>query len=159
MLIPEETQGINLIEWKSDTFLFCIDCLTPIVSPSYQSTFFVTVNSIDNCIAKDSITVNVLIKRDVYIPNAFSPNGDGINDHFIIHAGSEALSVQTLKIYSRWGDKIFEQHNFMPNSTNFGWDGTFKNQILDNGVYLWVVNISFIDGKALTFSGNVTLIR
>lgn len=159
MLIPANEQDLNLIEWKSDPFLSCYDCLTPIASPVTESTFYVTASSIDNCFAKDSITVKVLIKREVYVPNAFSPNGDGVNDHFIIHTGQEVTVIQTLAIYSRWGDKVFEQHGFVPNSTNFSWDGTFKNQNLDNGIYIWVTSISFIDGETLTYSGNIALIR
>jgi gliding motility-associated-like protein len=93
----------------------------------------------------------VLTCNDAYLPNAFSPNGDGINDLLFI-IGLEPGSLLAFEIYNRWGEKVFET-----NDVNASWDGTFNNEILPMGVYVW--NISYNSGTNLVKSGNVTLVR
>ena len=65
----------------------------------------------NGCEREDDILINVLKDREVYIPNAFSPNGDGVNDGFTVFAGSQVLRVKNLKIYNRWGEVVFENFN------------------------------------------------
>ncbi len=88
----------------------------------------------------------------VYVPNAFTPNGDGNNDVFFVNAkGVESLSV---KIYNRWGNKVFEI-----NDVNDIWDGTYKGKKQNTAVFVYVLEASFLNGKTVTESGNVNLIR
>jgi len=153
------TQGVESALWRADTGLSCYDCLIPIASPVNQTTYSVTVNSIDNCIASDSVNIRVLKIRNVYMPNAFSPNNDGINDLFFVHAGPEANNIQSLRIFSRWGELVFEQLNFTPNDSNQGWNGMNQDQLLDSGVYIWQAAIDFIDGETVVYTGDVALVR
>ena len=153
------TQGVESVLWRADTGLSCYDCLFPIASPVNPTTFSVTVSSIDDCIATDSINIRVLKVRDVFVPNAFSPNNDGINDLLIINTGPEANAIQSLRIFSRWGDLVFEQLNFSPNDPVHGWNGTFQDQLLDTGVFIWQAAIDFIDGETVIYTGDVALVK
>jgi len=119
----------------------------------------VTVSSIDNCTATDSVLIRILKVRDVYVPNAFSPNQDGFNDILFINAGPEVNNIQSFSIYSRWGEQVFLQENFAPNEIANGWDGRIANELLDSGVFIWQAVIDFIDGETLIYTGDVALIR
>lgn len=158
-LIPQQIDGVSSISWRPDTMLSCLDCPSPMATPILQKTFLITTTSIDNCTASDSITIMVVKDRNVYVPNAFSPNNDGINDLLVIHAGPEANNVQSLRIFSRWGELIFEQSNFTPNSPIHGWNGMYQDRLLDSGVYIWQAAIDFIDGETVIYTGDVALVR
>ena len=88
----------------------------------------------------------------VYLPNAFTPNGDGNNDVFLVRGkGIETLSVS---IYNRWGNKVFETEDEIR-----GWDGTYKGSEQNSGVFVFIVQGTFVNGKAFKESGDVELIR
>lgn len=99
--------------------------------------------------AVTSITVNYCID----IPNAFSPNSDGLNDVFHV-ISSGAFSNVDLKIYNRWGQLIFESAG-----VNNGWDGTFKGIPANVGVYVYTVTVRLANGETFIKNGNVTLLR
>lgn len=86
----------------------------------------------------------------VYIPNAFSPNGDGINDIFYVRGNVELV---TFKIYNRWGENIFHTRDI-----NQGWDGTYKYTPCPMEVYVYYV-IVIKDGETHLYKGDITLIR
>jgi gliding motility-associated-like protein len=126
------------------------------VPVTYTVTGFVDVN--DSLTCQDSDTIRVLLQEvNVYIPNAFTPNGDGRNDVFLIYGwGFKNFS---LKIYDRWGEKLFETTN-----PNVGWDGTYRGKALNPGVYVYHADIEFIDKSKPDeyiqhWKGSVTLIR
>jgi gliding motility-associated-like protein len=101
--------------------------------------------------------VSVLKVRDVYVPNVFSPNDDGVNDFFTVYGGGEVSEV-TLEIYSRWGELIFRRIG-AANDDPGGWDGTFKGEAVSPGVFVWRADVLFYDGVRLAYSGNVTVVR
>jgi len=145
------------IEWTGID-LSCTDCLEPIIRPFNDINYTLTVTSIDGCIDTDSITVFIDKFRQLYIPNAFSPNFDGINDLFNINGGVEVESYD-LTIFDRWGTMLFSQNNLARPSINEGWDGTFRGKRVDPGVYVWMANVHFIDGEDILYSGDITLLR
>ena len=157
-LNPQIATFTNSIQWRADIGLSCYDCLDPIASPVNPTTYYLTITSKDNCSTTDSISIQVIKIRDVYVPNAFSPNADGINDVLILHAGPEASMVESFQLFSRWGVLLYEENNFAPNS-RIGWEGLYNGQAMESGVYLWIATIDFIDGEKLVYSGDVTLIR
>jgi len=69
------------------------------------------------------------------------------------------VSINTFQIYDRWGEQVFQATNFQPNQPANGWDGTFRGQALDPGVYVFYAEIQFIDGEVELFEGGVTLVR
>ncbi|MBK8956052.1 MAG: gliding motility-associated C-terminal domain-containing protein [Saprospiraceae bacterium] len=107
----------------------------------------------------DSLHVLILKIRkrgDVFIPNVFTPNGDGVNDRFIVFSTPEIKEIQRLRIYDRWGQMVFEQHRFPPNEYAFGWDGKFNSQISNPSVFVCTVEWVDNEGGFHMLSGDVT---
>jgi gliding motility-associated-like protein len=95
--------------------------------------------------------------RAVYIPNAFSPNGDGNNDIFYIHTGQEVASINIFKIYNRWGEVVYELNNFFANAPDQGWDGRFRGDFLNPGVFIYYAEVLFKDGRIELLKGDVMI--
>lgn len=135
------------------------DCQTGEVIPVNTTVFQVTVTDLTGCIATDSVRVAVIKNRPVYIPNAFSPNGDGPNDRFTVYGGPAVENIQLLEVFDRWGNLVFSQDDFPPNDGSMGWDGTFNGQLMNSSVFVYRAEVRFIDGLVVDFKGDVTLIR
>lgn len=149
----------DTVIWSGPTGLSCYNCLEPIATPYNTSSYILTVGSKDNCFTSDSIKITVLPNLKLYIPNAFSPNGDGVNDRFGVFAGIGVKSIRLLSVYSRWGSLLFEQRDSAPNSSGNGWDGTVNGKSVDPGVYVWYAEVEFLDGQKQTYKGDVNLLR
>ncbi len=151
---------IASVEWTPSETLSCDDCLNPIATPIQQTTYEVIVTSNEGCTASAPISIIVSKNVDIYVPNAFSPNGDGINDVFLIYAGGNAIAeINSFLIFSRWGESVFEYYNFSPNDPQFGWDGKFRNEILDPAVFIWFAEVELIDGSKRLLEGGVNLVK
>jgi clan AA aspartic protease (TIGR02281 family) len=96
---------------------------------------------------------------EVLIPSGFSPNGDGTNDAFFIQGNDKLYKVKVLRVYDRWGECVFFAENIAPNDPNLGWDGTFKGEKLNSGVYSWFAEVEYKDGFKEIIRGHVTLMR
>jgi gliding motility-associated-like protein len=130
------------------------------VRPEVSSTFMVEVIDINGCRAEAAIDIQVDRTRRIYIPNAFSPNDDGVNDRFLIFAKAGQVSqVLHLRIHDRWGGIVFEQSNLYPNDLSQGWDGMRNGQLLNTGVYVYVAEIQYADGIIEVVKGEVVLMR
>ena len=95
----------------------------------------------------------------VFVPNAFSPNGDGMNDVLILFSPGDVQQVKSFRIFDRWGELVFNRQNFLPNYAVNGWDGRFQGQKMGLGVYVYMAEVLLIDGRIEVVSGDVTLIR
>ncbi|MCB0608831.1 MAG: gliding motility-associated C-terminal domain-containing protein [Lewinella sp.] len=165
-LNAQTSYEVNLFKWSSTVPVVCFgdtldsNCPDPIVAPMETSVFAVSVADDKGCTASDKITVYVSKDRPVYIPNAFSPDGDGVNDVFMIQAkGSVVTNVKSFLIFNRWGESMFELYNFQPNDPVYGWDGTHRGRLLNAGVYVFFAEVEFIDGETVLYKGDVTLMR
>ncbi len=107
----------------------------------------------------DSIVNLTLTHYAVYLPNIFSPNGDGMNDYFVINGGKDLETINDLRIFDRWGNQVFEQTNILPNNLNKGWNGQFDGKNTAEGVYLYTASLLMDDGLERAVSGMVTLVR
>ena len=107
------------------------------------------------CLSVDEITINVEISGDVYVPNLFSPNGDGVNDVLNIYGWS--VDEVDFRIYDRWGELIFQSSD--PNLSSWGWDGTYRGVELNSAVFVYTVEVTYMDGREQVQHGNITLIR
>jgi gliding motility-associated-like protein len=94
-----------------------------------------------------------------YVPNAFSPNGDGINDLFYIFGNEEVEAINTLQVYSRWGELVFEVVDALPNDPAGAWDGTFNGRLMNNTIFVYWAEIRMADGSLELIKGDVTLVR
>ncbi|MDX1409582.1 MAG: gliding motility-associated C-terminal domain-containing protein, partial [Saprospiraceae bacterium] len=110
-----------------------------------------------------SITLfaNILVKTDrrLYVPNVFSPNGDGVNEFVTVFSPSDVVQIDFFEVFSRWGEIIFKRSNFPPNTPELGWDGTFAGEQLMPGVYVYHARVQYSDGVTETIKGDVTLLR
>lgn len=144
-----------LYEWSPTLGLSCSDCPNPDITTYQSMEYVVTVsymNGESKCSGETTLWVEVLPETDYYIPNVFSPNGDGNNDVFNI-LGSDIRTVD-LRIFNRWGELVFQSNN-----TWTGWDGTYKSKLQSPGVYTYYAAITYLNGKTKQQNGSVTLVR
>lgn len=144
----------NGYSWSPSEGLSCTDCSEPMASPDATTTYTVSYTNDMGCRAEDYVVVFVGCPGDVmYIPNAFTPDGDGENDKFYVR--SQGLkSIDYIRIYDRWGKKVFETAN-----QSEGWDGTLNGKPLVSGVYVYYVQAICSNGETVIRQGNITLIR
>jgi gliding motility-associated-like protein len=153
---------INGILWSPIDSLECVtpDCQVVTFSPSQDMTYTVTVVDDQGCIGMDELLVRVNTTRRVVFPNIFSPNNDGANDRFQIGVGNGVQNVNYLRIYNRWGNLMYQEDDFLPQSTNIGgWDGTYKGSDVGNGVYVVIAQVLFTDGTIINYEKSLTLVR
>ena len=118
-----------------------------------------TLMSDDGCIAMDQVTIFVEKNRYVYIPNAFAPDGNSDNQIFMIYGGKGVEKINSFKVFSRWGEQLYEAKDFYPNDNSYGWNGNFKGNKMNPGVYVYFAEIEFSDGLKIVYKGDVTLTR
>ncbi|MCB0669445.1 MAG: gliding motility-associated C-terminal domain-containing protein [Saprospiraceae bacterium] len=136
----------------------CHDCPSTTVTPFFDTRYQVTVTDGAGCQAQDFVDVKVDRNVYVWIPNAFSPNGDGINDYFYMQ-GQYNYNIESFEIYNRWGERLFVNENIQVDDEVAGWNGRAGLQMMTPDVYVYRIVLSFIDGSKQYFSGDVTLIR
>ena len=105
------------------------------------------------------LSVELAIETNLYIPSAFSPNLDGLNDRFTIFATDKISSIKSLIIVDRWGNLVFEQTDFLPNQINEGWDGTFQGQSMDAAVFIFCAELVMEDGRVELAKGDFVLVK
>lgn len=129
-----------------------------IISPTITTYYCVTVTDTNLC--TDTACATIIVEPidcsgNVFIPNAFSPNDDGMNDYFKIHyPNANCIKELYITIYDRWGEKIFES-----NEITFQWNGIYKSKKLNTAVFVYVLEINYKDGKQTIQKGNLSLIR
>jgi gliding motility-associated-like protein len=138
---------------------FTGDDLRPIALAPGTTVYTVTVTNDAGCLAIDSVVVFVNIVRPIYVPNVFSPNGDGVNDFFYFQGSPAAHGIEVIRIFDRWGALIFEDYGVDLNDPSRGWDGTFKDEYVNPGVFTYYANVLFLDNETLTYSGTITVLR
>jgi gliding motility-associated-like protein len=151
---------IQSVQWTPSTGLSCDTCLNLIATPFISTQYKVEVKTDAGC--RDDAALRLLVDRrvDVYIPNIFSPNDDGDNDKFTVYADQKGVSkINYLQVYSRWGELLWERHDFEPNMIELGWDGTFRGNELNPAVFVYQAEVEFIDGRKELFKGDVTIKR
>jgi len=148
-LIPQYSYGTSLqYLWTPSTYLNSDSAAHPLASPPEDIQYKLTLTGIGNCTVYDSVTITVL--KTPMIPNAFSPNGDGINDEWSIKY-LESYPGCTVDVYDRYGQVVFHSIGY---STN--WDGKRKGVLVPIGTYYYLINPK--NGRPI-MSGSVTIIR
>ena len=145
--------------WSPDNRLSCTDCPAPVASPWETTLYTLVVENEAGCSVMEDILISVGPLPKVYIPNAFSPNDDTINDHFTVYSGSGIAAINKLSIFDRWGELVFENTNFQPNDPIEGWDGSFRGEQMGVGIFVYVAEIEFINGLKKVYSGDFLLLR
>lgn len=137
----------------------CDTCLSSIFRPFRTTDYVIEVVNENGCVARDTLHFRVNIIRPFYAPNAFSPNGDGINDLFSLYSTGIAVDVDELMVFDRWGDMVYRDTHVPLNNPAAGWDGTFRGKPMNPGVYVWVAKVRYLDDEVVLFSGDVTLVK
>ena len=152
-LIATLDNGYTYI-WTPATTLSATNIYNPIASPIVTTLYKVEIINEDGCRNEAFIKVVIVTCDEPYtfIPNAFSPNGDGINDVFSLRG--EFIMDMNMKIFNRWGEKVFQSSN-----QSIGWDGTLNGEKLGPDVFAYIIEFSCIDGNKYIKKGNVSLIR
>lgn len=139
--------------WSPGSSLSCSTCANPVASPTVTTNYIVTGYNSSKCKYNDTLRVCVLDDcGTMYVPNAFSPNGDGIND--VLYVRGKCLANFTFQIFNRWGEKVFESSDI-----NFGWDGTFNSEPMNTGVFVYRLQGTTYNNDPFSMKGNITLIR
>jgi len=139
--------------WYPPTGLSCTDCSDPVASPEVTTEYRVTVTDGNGCSATDGVLVRVELNcGEVFVPDAFSPNGDGNNDEFKVFGN--CIKTINLKIYDRWGNKIFETSDVTES-----WKGDYKGKELNAGTYTYVYSGTLVTGESIQGKGVVVLIK
>jgi len=145
--------------WKPTDYLSCISCATPVSTPRGDITYIAEVTNNFGCVKRDSVTIKIICKQsEVFIPNAFTPDGNGKNERFSI-TGKGIKLIKHFIIFDRWGIAVFEKNNYTTDDKNTSWDGKFKGEPLPPGTYVYMAELICDAGEVFTFKGTITLIR
>ena len=139
--------------WSPTNSLSCVNCASPTANPSVTTTYCVKTMGSNGCVGNDCVKVTVELEcGEIFVPNAFSPNGDTHNDLECVY-GNCIKSFEFI-IYDRWGEKVFESSKSKP-----CWDGTFRGEHLNTAVFAYYLRAVTTDGKETIKKGNISLIR
>ncbi|MFT3981552.1 MAG: gliding motility-associated C-terminal domain-containing protein [Ferruginibacter sp.] len=141
------------ITWTPATGLNATNILNPIARPATTTTYTISVTNSQGCIAEDDIVVTV-IPYCIRVKNAFTPNGDGINDTWEVYNSFDCLSNVTINVFNRYGNLVYRDVKYANN-----WRGTYNGKPVPDGTYYAVVDFTFITGKKVTIKTDLTILR
>jgi gliding motility-associated-like protein len=153
--------GTNIKDylWSPTNGLSCSDCPNPSFSATKTTVYTLIAKSEYGCSDSDKVQIIVFCDQSqLFIPNTFTPNGDGQNDYFFPQ-GTGIGKIKSFIIYNRWGQKVFERTNVDVNAQNQGWDGTLNGDLLSPDTFVYTMEATCDNGEIVFFKGDVTLIR
>lgn len=158
-LVPNISADVKTALWSPTGSVFRSSFPSISIKPRETTTYTVEVKNEGGCTARDNVTVYVICNgANVFIPNTFSPNGDGSNDVFYPR-GTGLFSIKTARVFNRWGEVVYEKADFTANVPSAGWDGTYKGKKLTPDVYIYVIEILCDNNTLLVYKGNIALIN
>jgi gliding motility-associated-like protein len=144
--------GATSYEWSPAGGLSCITCANPTASPTSTTTYMVVGTDANGCTDTAYVTITVDINTNVFVPDIFSPDGNGAND--LLFVRGLGIEEFTFRVYDRWGQKVFES-----TSLSEGWDGTFRGKLLNTAVFIYTLDGTYVTGETFSQKGNITLKR
>ncbi|ASZ14626.1 hypothetical protein CK934_28565 [Chitinophaga sp. MD30] len=146
-------------EWTPKDYLDCGTCPTTPALVRKPTTYSLTVTNQYGCIKSDVVDIELICSQDVvFIPNAFSPNGDGQNDIFYVR-GKGIQVIKSFRIFNRVGQEVFRRENFNIDDVSFGWNGTFAGKPQPADVYVYLLEAYCDTQDFFQLKGNITLFR
>ncbi len=146
-------------QWYPPEIVACDTCLSTYAILDQNTIFTLSVTDSFGCVIELNQTILVTEGVGIYIPNAFTPNLDGINDRYKVYLGPRAQGLLEMEIFDRWGDKLYGEYYDIANPEVQGWDGRFKGKFLNPGVYVYRIRVELRENEIKTFTGTLTLIR
>jgi gliding motility-associated-like protein len=152
----------NLIDkllWTPGNTISCDTCPAPLASMTVTTTYIIRASTIHGCLNYDTVIIHLYCDNSqLFIPNSFTPNGNGENDVFYPR-GKGVSIIKSFRIYNRWGEMMFERSGIQLNDAGNAWDGTFNGGAPRADVYVWVIDALCDTGEPLFLKGDVTIIR
>lgn len=147
------------VQWKPDRYLDCPTCATTLSAIRESMDYSLEVTNSVGCKATDVMHVKLVCDQaNVFFPNGFSPNGDGMNDIFYPR-GKGIRMVKSLRIYNRLGQEVFKRVNFNVEDASMGWNGSLNGRDLASDVYIYMAELLCDSNETFQLKGNVTLLR
>ena len=158
-LTPTLSADVTNVKWTPTSWMVSSATPSITVKPNMETQYTVKVTNSGGCTASASVNIYVLCNgANVYIPNTFSPNGDGANDVFYPR-GTGLFTIKQARIFNRWGEEVFARYSFKANDESLGWDGSSKGQKLGSDVYVYMIEIQCDNNSTLIYKGNIALIK
>ncbi|HJW29736.1 MAG TPA: gliding motility-associated C-terminal domain-containing protein, partial [Saprospiraceae bacterium] len=149
---------VDSLVWALGDHLSCTHCINPTLYGLFDEIITATVYA-GGCVDSDMLALRVDVDAKIYIPNVFSPNGDGINDHVTVFTDDKVRKIVYLEIFDRWGNQVFVANNIEPNDPLLGWDGSFKGKPMNPAVFAYIARVELINGQQIDRKGGITLVR
>lgn len=146
-------------EWLFNNNVFSNDTRGVNFKPREDGILIYNVTDVNGCYYEDSIKIRILVQEQIYIANAFSPNDDNVNDRFYVQGGPSVSHVNSLEIYSRWGEMVYATDKTDINDPSSGWDGTHHDKTLNPASFVYITEVELINGDKFMLTGTVALIR
>jgi uncharacterized repeat protein (TIGR01451 family) len=160
--IPVNAGNTTILQWldPQGSSVTCPSCAKTYARPFNDIRYTILATNELGCQDSAFVTVKVKKNRAIFFPNVFNPeNSKQEGNGYFYASGDQFTKVDKLSVYSRWGEKLFETSNIALNDPYVGWDGLIRGQSAMPGVYVWVAQISFLDGLKETYQGDVTVVR
>ena len=151
----------NIVQWKwsGGSDLSCVYCPDPVARVIYDETIICKATNVFGCVTSDTIQIKTFCPgAEVFFPNAFTPDGDGVNDIFYVQAKGIRI-IKNLRIYNRWGEVVFEKSNFQPNDKSAGWNGRIRGNLANPDVFIYISEMVCEKGSSQMYKGNVAVIQ
>ncbi|MEI8073504.1 MAG: PKD domain-containing protein [Bacteroidota bacterium] len=159
MANSNELQNIRKWQWGGSATFSCINCQTTIAKAIYDAAINCIATNIYGCTSTDTIEIKTFCPNsEIFIPNAFSPDGDGINDILFVQ-GSGIKLIKSFRIFSRWGELVFERTNFQTGDPSNGWDGKIRGKAASQDVFVYICEAICEKGTPATFKGNIAVLK
>ena len=144
---------IKSISWTPSIGLSCADCAEPFATPLVSTSYKLVVKyGAEDCITEAKMFLNVMKAMDLYIPNSFTPNGDGKNDVWMVY-GKNILEIK-ISVYDKTGELMYRSNDFRT-----GWNGSYKGEPARSDAYTYLIKTNFVDGSTQQYTGILNLIR
>ena len=159
-LHSEITNGpIKTYAWSPADNLSCSNCAVPDANIKRAVCYSVMATSYYGCAARDTLCIKVFCESgQVFIPNLFTPDGDGVNDKLVVQGKGIAL-IRSFRVFNRWGQVVFERSGFQPNDASSGWDGRVNGNLASPDVYVYTCEVVCDDGTVYPLKGNVAIVK
>lgn len=155
--VPEDE--LEYIQWTPPDQLSCDTCLSTRYLAEQSQNYILEVIHENGCIVSTSLQILARRALEVYVPNVFSPNEDGVNDQITVFANDRVVEIESFQIFDRWGENLFEVSNIPPNEPNFGWDGRLNGELMNAQVLIYTTTLILDDGSKVVFKGDFVLMR
>jgi gliding motility-associated-like protein len=152
-------QDIRKWAWSGISGLSCINCAEPEVRVSQDATISCLAVNNYGCVSSDTLQIKTFCgSTEVFVPNAFTPDGDGVNDVLVVQ-GKGIKMVKSFRIFNRWGELVFEKSNFSAGDASAGWDGKIRGVPASPDVFVYMCEVICEKGLPFMFKGNVAIIK